>query len=88
MNLAFQLDIQTDVAGVREITGVECEPTDEDASPELEMEAVGPGSWSLSFVIPDSFDGSETVFRRFARYGIDPEIAHEACRDAADARVA
>jgi hypothetical protein len=88
VNLAFQIEIQADVAGNREIVSVECEPTDEEASPDPTIEAVAPGSWLFTFVLPDDFDGSESIFRRFRRYGVAPEIAYQACREATDAATA
>lgn len=84
MNLAFQIEIQTDVAGNREIVSVECEPTDEEASSNLVIETVAPGSWLFSFVLPDDFDGSEAIFRRFRQYGIAQQIAYQSCREATD----
>ena len=68
------------VAGERELVSVECEPTDEDAAPTIE--SVAPGSWLFSFVLPDDFDGSESIFRQFRRYGVAPETAYQACREA------
>ena len=82
MNLAFQIEIQADVAGDRELSSVECEPTDEEAAPD--PTGVAPGSWLFSFVLPDDFDGSESVFRQFRRYGVAPETAYQACREARD----
>jgi hypothetical protein len=84
VSLAFQIEIQADVAGDRELVSVECEPTDEEAAPDPTVENVAPGSWLFSFVLPDDFDGSESVFRQFRRYGVAPETAYQACREARD----
>ena len=84
MNLAFQIEIQADVAGERELVSVECEPTDEEAAPDPTIESVAPGSWLFSFVLRDDFDGSESVFRQFRRHGVAAETAYQACREARD----
>ena len=84
MNLAFQIEIQTDVAGARELVRVECEPTDEEAAPDPMIESVAPGSWLFSFVLRGNFDGSEPVFRQFRRHGVAAETAYQACREATD----
>lgn len=88
MNLAFQLEIQADVAGNGEIVSVECAPTNEEASSNPVIETVASGSWLFTFVLPDDFDGSEPIFHRFRQYRIAQEIAYEACREATDTAAA
>lgn len=88
MNLTFQVEIQTDVAGNREIVSVECDPTDEEASTVPMIETVAPGSWLFTFVLPDDFDGSEPLFSQFRRYGIASETACHACREATNTAAA
>jgi hypothetical protein len=82
MELAFQLEVQTDADGAREIVAIECEPTQEEPAASLVAEVLAPGSWLLSFVLPEEFDGNEDLFQQFRRYRIDPEAAYAACHDA------
>ena len=82
MNLAFQIEIQTDADGAREIVSVECDPTDEEPATSLAAEVLAPGSWLLAFVLPEDFEEDEELFRQFQRYRIEPETAYQACREA------
>jgi hypothetical protein len=82
MNLTFQIETHTDAYGNREIVTVECEPTQDEPSEDLTASEIATGSWLFEFVASDDFDGSETVFRRFRRYGLDPEEVYAACADA------
>ena len=62
MNVAFQVEACTDADGGREIVSIECDPTSEEASDELEAEQLGGGNWQFQFVVSAPFDGSEPVF--------------------------
>jgi hypothetical protein len=88
MNLAFRMEVQTDADGAREIVSVECEPTNDEPSEDLAVEALAPGSWLFGFVLADDFDGNEDIFRAFRRYRLDPEEVQEACREAVEAAAA
>jgi hypothetical protein len=88
MNLAFQMEIQTNADGAREIVSVECEPTQEEPAGGLAAEVLAPGSWLFAFVLPDELDDGDQVFQQFQRYGIEPDTAYEACREAKLATVA
>jgi hypothetical protein len=82
MNVAFQVEACTHADGGRELVSIECDPTSDDASEELEAEELGAGIWQFQFVVPASLDGSEPVFRKAARYGLDRETLREACLEA------
>ena len=82
MNVAFQVEACTNADGSREIVSIECDPTSEDASEALEAEELGAGTWQFEFVVPGSFDGSESVFRKLSRYGLDGDALQEACAEA------
>jgi transposase-like protein len=88
VNLAFELEVQTNADGNREIVGVECEPTKEEARPDIGAEVIAPGSWIFDLVLPNDFSEDEAAFRRFRRHRVEPEAAYEACRDAMAAAVA
>ena len=82
MNVAFQVEACTDADGGREIVSIECDPTSEEASDELEAAQLGGGNWQFQFVVAAPFDGSEAVFRKIGRYGLDRGAVQEACADA------
>ena len=74
-NVTFQLEVTANAGGEREITKIECEPTTEDSEGLLEASQVDDGAWEFRFVIQREFDGSEAVFKRFARYRLDPKTS-------------
>ena len=82
MNVAFQVEACTNAAGGREIVSIECDPTSDDASDELEAEELSPGTWQFEFVVPASLEGFESVFRKFGRYSLEREALREACAEA------
>jgi hypothetical protein len=82
MNVAFQVEACTNADGCRELVSIECDPTSDDASEELQAEELGAGTWQFQFVLPASLEGSEPVFRKAARYGLDRETLREACTEA------
>jgi hypothetical protein len=82
MNIAFQIEACTNADGGREVVSIECDPTSEDASNELEAEELGAGIWQFQFVVAASLEESEPVFRKAARYGLDRDALREACADA------
>jgi hypothetical protein len=82
MNVAFQVEACTDADGGREIVSIECDPTSEEASDDLEAEELGGGNWQFQFVVAASLDASEPVFRKIGRYGLDRDALQEACADA------
>ena len=82
MNVTFQIEACTNADGGREIVSIECDPTSEEASDDVEAEELGGGNWQLQFVVPASFDGSEPVFRNVSRYGLDRQGLQEACAEA------
>jgi len=79
MKLAFQIEMLMNSDGEMEIFRVECEPTEIEASDVLVAEETGAGVWEFEFVVGAHFDASETVFRGFRRYGLDPQAVCEAC---------
>jgi hypothetical protein len=82
MNVTFQVEACTNADGGREVVSVECEPTSEEANDDLAAEELGAGTWHFEFVVPASFDGSEPVFRKVGRYGLERDALQEACADA------
>jgi hypothetical protein len=82
MNIAFQIEALTNSDGSREIVHIDCDPTAEAAEATLDATEIDTGAWEFRFVVSDDFDHAEPVFKRFARYGLDPENVHDACRDA------
>jgi hypothetical protein len=84
-NLMFEVEALVNSDGEREISRVECDPTNDEAADDLEAEDLGGGSWEFVFTVPASFDGSEPVFRKFRRYRLDPEMVVDACTKAAGA---
>ena len=82
MRLAFQLEIQTTAYGRREITSIECEPTEVDVEEGFLAEPIATGAWLLEFVLDEDFDGNEPVFGHLRRYGLDPETCYAACSEA------
>jgi hypothetical protein len=82
MNVAFQVEACTHADGGREIVSIECDPTTDDASEDLESEELGAGTWQFQFVVPASLEGIEPVLRKAARYGLDRETLREACAEA------
>jgi hypothetical protein len=85
MNIAFQIEAITNSDGDREVVHIECDPTTELVSETLEASEIDEGAWEFSFVLDEDFDGTEPVFARFGRYGLDPASVHAACRDAVGA---
>jgi hypothetical protein len=81
MNLAFQIEVLTNSDGSREVVHIECDPTSEAADDALDATEIDAGAWEFRFIVADDFDGTEPVFRRFARYRLDPVAIHEACRE-------
>jgi hypothetical protein len=88
MSVAFQLEIQTTAYGRREIISIECEPTQGDGEAGFVAEPIANGAWLLEFVLDDDFDGSEPVFGKLRRYGLDPETSYVACCEARQATAA
>ncbi|HZP98190.1 MAG TPA: hypothetical protein VFB13_01535 [Reyranella sp.] len=84
-NVAFEIAALANANGDCEILSVECEPTDEVDDGTLEACEVDTGSWEFRFIVPGDFDGSETVFERFARYRLSPATVCRACREAMEA---
>jgi len=82
MNIAFQVEACTDADGGREIVSIECDPTSEDASDEVEAEELSPGTWQFQFVVPSSLEARETIFRKIARYGLGRHALREASTEA------
>lgn len=80
--LVFQMEVMSNSDGEREICHIECDPTNEDAANNLEARELGEGAWEFTFTLPASFDGSEPAFQKFRRYGLEPEVVVEACREA------
>jgi hypothetical protein len=64
MNIAFEIEACTNADGDPEIVSIECDPTSEDASDELEAEELSPGTWQLQFVVPATLEGNESLFRK------------------------
>ena len=87
MDVAFQIEVLTNSGGVREMVRVECAPTADAPSEELEVEELGAGAWEFLFVLPEDFNGTEPVFLRLGRYGMNAEDVVAACRDAMHAAV-
>ena len=82
MNIAFQVEVQTNSDGRREIVRVECDLTTDPPSDAIEVAELGGGAWEFSFVLCEDFDGTEPVFRRFSRYGLVDEDVMTACSKA------
>jgi hypothetical protein len=82
MNIAFQVEACTNADGAREIVSIECDPTSEDASDELEAEELSPGTWQFQFVVSAILERSESLFRKLARYGLGRDALREACEQA------
>jgi hypothetical protein len=82
MNVAFQVEACTNADGSKELVSIECDPTSDESSEELEAEELGPGTWQFQFVLPASMEGTEPVFRKAARYGLDLEMLRETCAEA------
>ena len=82
MNMAFQIEVLTNSEGVREMVRIECDPTADVPGDGLEAEELGAGAWEFLFVLPEDFDGTESVFRHFRRYGLDADDVVTACKDA------
>jgi hypothetical protein len=76
--------VLTNSEGEREICHIECDPINDDGSTD-EFEAIDLGAecWEFIFTAPAGFQGTERVFRKFRRYGLDPDMIVEACRNAA-----
>ena len=82
MNIAFQIEVLTNSDGSREIVNIDCDPTAEAAEGTLDATEIDAGAWELRFVVSEDFNDAEPVFKRFARYGLDPENVRDACRNA------
>src|SRR5688500_5652498 len=78
----FQMEVMSNSDGEREICQIECDPPNEDASDELAARELGAGAWEFTLTLPAGFDGTEPVFRKFRRYGLDPEVVVQTCREA------
>jgi hypothetical protein len=78
-NLVFQMEVLTNSQGEREICHLECDPTNDGPTDQFEAIDLGAESWEFIFTSPASFDGSEPVFRKFRRYGLDPDMVVDAC---------
>ena len=72
--------------GEREICHVECDPTNNALTDKLEAYDLGGDSWEFTFTVPANFDGTESVFRKFQRYRLDPHVVVDACVKAAGDR--
>jgi len=82
MNIAFQLEVLTNSDGDREIVNIDCDPTAERANGALDAVQIDEGAWEFRFVLKDDFKDEEPIFKRFERYGLDPQAVHDACRQA------
>jgi hypothetical protein len=78
-NLVFQMEVLTNSNGEREICHIECDPTSEDTSNDLEALELGGGAWEFTFNLPASFDGTEPIFRKFERYGLARNAVVDEC---------
>jgi hypothetical protein len=87
MNVAFQIEVLTDTAGVRQIVRAECDPTVDARSEELDVQELGAGAWEFLFVLPEEFDGTETLFSKFRPYGLTRDAIVQACSEAMQAAV-
>ena len=81
-NLVFQMEVMPNSDGEQEICLIECDPTNEDASNDLEALELGGGAWEFTFTLPTSFDGTEPIFRKFERYGLARNVVADECRKA------
>ena len=82
MNIAFQIEALTNSDGSREIVNIDCDPTAEAAEGTLDATEIDSGAWEFRFVVSDDFDDAESVFKRFVRYGLDPDNVRDTCRNA------
>jgi hypothetical protein len=85
MNLVFQIEALTNSEGESEFVSVECEPTTDEPSDDVDAQELGAGAWEFTFVLPAGFDGTEAIFRKFGRYRLTADAVYEACADAARA---
>jgi hypothetical protein len=85
-NLVFQMEVMRNSDGAREICHIECDPTNEDASNDLDARDLGGGAWEFTFTLPVSFEGTEPVFRKLERYGLAADAVVSECREAVPAR--
>jgi hypothetical protein len=83
MNLVFQIEALTNSEGEREFVGVECDPTTDEPTDDVDAQELGAGAWEFTLVLPAGFDGTDAVFRKFARYRLTADAVFEACADAA-----
>ena len=81
-NVVFQMEVMTNSDGEPEICHIECDPTNDDASNDLEAWELGADAWEFTFTLPARFDGGEPLFRKFKRYGLAAEAVVQACREA------
>lgn len=81
-NLVFQMEVMTNSDGAREICHIECDPTNDEASRDLQARELGAGAWEFTFRLPAAFDRMDPIFEKFRRYALAPEDVVEACRDA------
>lgn len=81
-NLVFQMEMMPNSDGEPEICHIECDPTNEDPSNDLEAHELGGGAWEFTFTLPASFDGTEPIFRKFERYGLATSVVADECRKA------
>jgi hypothetical protein len=84
-NLVFQMEVMTNSDGVREICHIECDPTKEDASNDLDAWELGGGAWEFTFTLPASFAGTEPIFSKLERYGLAADDVARECREAVPA---
>jgi hypothetical protein len=77
------MEVLANSEGQREICHVECDPTNDEPTDELEANDLGADSWEFIFTVPANFDGTEPVFRKFQLYRLDPEVVVDACANAA-----
>jgi transposase-like protein len=85
MNVAFQIEVLSNSDGKREIISVECDPTVDEAGDTLAAQELGEGCWEFRIVVPDDFDETQAVFRKFSRYGLSPQTVLDACYVALEA---
>ena len=68
--------------GEREIINIDCDPTTDVASGAIQVVQIDDGSWEFRLVLNDDFEDDDPLFKRFQRYGLDPQTVSDACRKA------
>jgi hypothetical protein len=85
-DMTRQQEITTNLVFQMEVLGNCVDPTNNALTDELEAYDLGGDSWEFTFTLPANFDGTESVFRKFQRYRLDPHVVVDACVKAAGDR--